>query len=319
VGDPNVLKWDRRPGHYEVYYLTLTDRATGTGVWVRYTLEAPLTGEASCALWLAAMDPERGVIAKKHTLPIAELAAESDPFAISIGSARLTNGACAGAFDDVSWELRWPPGRQYEPVPALLRPLASTVLVLAHGDVAISGRVQIAGRTLELEGARGAQTHLWGTEHAAAWAWARCGDFRNEAGERVEDTFIDAVSARVRRFGRELGPSTLLVGRIGGDDLRSSSLRSRQTTFGPDGWRFARAAGSRKLLCEVTPKRSLLAGVTYHDPDGERAYCYNSEAASMRLEVQERGRKPLVLVGDGRAHFEYGQRQPIPELELHVR
>ena len=34
--------------------------------------------------------------------------------------------------------------------------------------------------------------------------------------------------------------------------------------------------------------RDQLAGVTYHDPDGQLAYCYNSETASVRLEVQER-------------------------------
>jgi hypothetical protein len=135
----------------------------------------------------------------------------------------------------------------------------------------------------------------------------------------VEDTFIDGVSAYVRRFGREVGPAILLAGRIDGEDIRSSALRSRHSTFGPDGWQFETNVGRRKLLIRVKPERQLLAGVTYHDPDGESAYCYNSEAASMRLEVHERGRHPVVLVGDGRAHFEYGQRQPIPELTLHLQ
>ena len=31
MGDPNALQWDGRPGHYEVYYLSATDRGSGCG------------------------------------------------------------------------------------------------------------------------------------------------------------------------------------------------------------------------------------------------------------------------------------------------
>ncbi len=316
---PNALRWDRRPGHYEVYYVTLTDPAGGLGAWIRYTLEAPLQGEPSCALWFATMDPQDGVVARKKTFPIGELTAENEPFCLQIATAALTDGTATGAFEDVSWELRWPPGRPYEPVPGPLRRLASTVLVLAHGDVPVSGRLQIGGRSVELDGARGGQTHLWGTKHAATWAWARCSDFRTEDGEPVLDTFVDGVSARVKRFGRELGPATLLVGRIGGEDLRCNALLDRHSMFGPDGWRFELGAGGRKLIGEVEAASRLMAGVTYHDPDGEPAYCYNSEAASMRLEVRQPDGRKLALIGDGRAHFEFGLREPLSDHELHVR
>jgi hypothetical protein len=318
VTDPNALRWNGRPGHYEVYYLTLTDRASGVGVWVRYTLEAPVAGDPTCALWFAAMDPSTGVVARKLTLAISEMTANAEPFSLRIGSAELADGVASGGFDDVLWDLRWEPGRTYEPVPAMLRPFASTVLVLANGDTAVSGRCEFAGRSLDLSGARGGQTHLWGAKHAQAWSWARCGELQTEDGEPVVDTFVDGVSARVKRFGRELGPALLLVGRIDGVDFRASALRARRSTFGPDGWRFEAAAGRRTLVGEVTPQRALLAGVTYHDPDGEPAYCYNSEAASMRLEILERGRPARTLVGEGCAHFEYGQRQPLSGLQLHV-
>ena len=64
--------------------------------------------------------------------------------------------------------------------------------------------------------------------------------------------------------------------------------------------------------------------MTYHDPDGELAYCYNTEVADMRLEVFQRAR-PLgpwrrqeELRSDGRAHFEYAQRQPVDGVPLKV-
>jgi hypothetical protein len=320
VAAPNALRWNRRPGHYEVYYVTLTDRASGIGIWVRYTLEAPLEGDASCALWFAAMDPagHGHVVARKQTLPIDELNFTAKPFRLQIGTAELTDTSASGAFEDVSWDLHWRAGQAYQPVPALLRPFASTVLTLAHGDVPITGRCEFHGRTLELSGAWGGQTHLWGAKHAQSWSWARCGELYDESGVRAVDTFVDGVSARVKRFGREVGPALLLVGSLDGVDFRSSTLRARDSTFGPDGWSFEVPAGRHTLIGEVKPDRRLLAGVTYHDPDGELAYCYNSEAASMRLEFRERGGRGRTLVGEGCAHFEYGQREPLRDLELHL-
>jgi len=97
---------------------------------------------------------------------------------------------------------------------------------------------------------------------------------------------------------------------------------SNDSTFALTGWRFEAVDGTRKLIGEVDADREQLAGVTYHDPDGELAYCYNSETASMRVHVYERARRVggwahiRTLVATGRAHFEYAQREPVPDLEL---
>src|SRR5919108_2742984 len=55
----NALQWDGKPGHYEVYYLSATDRVSRCGLWIRYTMVAPLltkrersgAEEATCSLW----------------------------------------------------------------------------------------------------------------------------------------------------------------------------------------------------------------------------------------------------------------------------
>lgn len=327
MSSANALRWNGRPGHYEVHYLTLTDPATGIGFWIRYTLLAPDRGAPSCALWFLAMDPGQGVAARKTTFAISELSAEPDPFRLQLGSGRLADGAAEGELEDATWSLRWSPGRGYEHVRPALEPFATTVLRLPHGDVAFEGQIRYGDRVVELAGARGAQAHLWGSKHATSWAWARCGDFRTPSGQPAADTFVDGVSVRVQRFGRELG-LTPVVARIGGRDFASTSPRrvlANRSSFAPDRWRFETIGDGRKLIGEVQAEPRLLAGVTYHDPDGQPAYCYNTETASMRLEIHEQIRRgpgwrhAATLDGRGRAHFEYAQREPLPGLELHLR
>jgi hypothetical protein len=330
----NVLRWDGGPGHYEVHYLTATERETGVGIWIRYTLLAPLArfGSApSCALWFMAMNPEAtgpATICRKETFAIDQMRAQEEPFELDIAGAVLTDERMTGAFEDVAWDLRWTPGeRVYEHVHPALRRLgvAKTVVVLPHADLSIDGSVTLAGERLEFAGARGAQAHLWGSKHASSWAWAHCNDFRSADGEPATDTFVDGVSVFVARLGREVGPSTPVVGRLDDHDFISTSpvrVVANASTFALTGWRFEAVDGARKLIGEVDADREQLIGVTFHDPDGELAYCYNSETASMRLHVYERARQVggwrhrRTLTAPGRAHFEYGQRDPVPEIEL---
>jgi hypothetical protein len=307
--------------------LTLTDPRTGTGFWIRYTLLAPRQGAASCALWFLAMNPAGGVTARKATFPIAQLSSQTDPFRLQMGPGTLADGTASGEVEDARWALRWTPGRRYEHVRPTLQPMATTVLCLPHGDVGFEGQIRYGGRAVELDGARGGQAHLWGSKHAAAWAWARCGDLRTSGGERAVGAFVDGVSVRVKRFGREFGPFTAVVGRIGEDDFTSTSAwraLTNRSSFGPDRWQFEAAINGRTLVVDVEADRRLLAGVVYADPDGQPAYCYNTETASMRLGVYERSRrsgwrKAESLEGRGCAHFEYARREPLPDQELHLR
>jgi hypothetical protein len=322
------MQWDGSPGHYEVWYLTLTDPGSGVGLWIRLTMVAPLAGDATCSLWLLAMDPAaNAVIARKATYPIDRLTARADPFAVTIADAHLDDGSTAGRLEDVAWDLRWPAGRPYDHVNPLLAraKIAKTVLTLPHGDVRVDGSVQLPdGRSLQITHARGGQAHLYGSKHAARWAWVHAGDF-TEDGAPARDTFLDGVSVFVPRLGREVGPSTPFVGRFLNDDFVSTSparVFANRSQFGLTGWDFGAVAGARRIQGSVVVDRDLLAGVTYHDPDGDLAYCYNSEVATIHLTVLDRVRRPRrgwvhrqTLVSDGRAHFEYAQREPVAGLE----
>jgi hypothetical protein len=330
MSSANALRWDGGPGHYEVYYVTLTDPASGIGAWIRYTMRAPLDGEpAECALWLLAMAPDGDRFACKATFPASELDARDDPFRLGLAGADLSDRGAAGILDDGAWELSWEPRlAPYEFVHPLVRRTgaAQTELVLSHPDLAISGTLRLGERVLELDGARGGQAHLWGTRHAARWAWTHASDLHAADGEPRPDTFVDAVSVYVERLGRELGPSTPVVGRFRGDDFAATdplALVRARSRFGLSTWRFEARDGRRRIAGEVDAPRTTLVGVTYHDPDGRPAYCYNSEVASMRLSVWDRTARGRfgwtlrdTLVADGRAHFEYGQRASIADVEL---
>jgi hypothetical protein len=335
----NELQWQGRPGHYEVYYVTLTDPETGVGFWIRYTMVAPLpaTGEAAtCSLWLMAMDPRDPVanVGEKVSFPVSEMVAEADPFRLRIGGASLTDQGMTGSFErdgrTFSWQLEWEPRLPaYGHVhPALRRAkIAKTILFLPHPDLEISGSVDLDGRRIELDRVRGGQAHLWGSKHATRWAWAHCNDFVGADGGPRRDVFVDGVSVYVPRFGRELGPSTPVVARVNGADLLSIgplAVQRNKSDFDLTSWRFEAAAGRRKLAGEVSARAEDLVGVTYHDPDGQLAYCYNTEVADMRLELLERSSargawdRKDEFRSDGRAHFEYAQREPLEGVALKV-
>jgi hypothetical protein len=311
--------------------VTVTDPASGIGLWIRFTLLATDDGGGECALWVAAMDRDELRFARKVSYPLAELDAADDPFRLAIAGARLADDGMRGDLGDAGFDLSWTPApRAAEPVHPLLRRagVARTLLVLPHPHVRVTGSVRIGARELRLDGVPGGQAHLWGAAHATRWAWGHCGDFAGPEGEPRPDDWIDAVSVYLPRLGRELGPSTPVVGRIAGEDLQATGpLRVMRTTsaFGLTEWRFDARDGNRRFVAAVEAPRASLVGVTYHDPDGTPAYCYNSEVATMRLDVLHRaarGRRGWLpretLSADGRAHFEYAQRRPMPGLDLLV-
>src|SRR3954447_13194891 len=325
MSDPNAPRWDGGPGFYEVWYLTLTDRGSGVGAWIRLTLLSPVEGRGAptASLWFLVMDPAGTPFARKATFPASELDLSASPFRVAVGGARLDGRGMRGGFEDVAWDLRWdePGGAHAHVHPALERlGIAKTVLTLPHADFAVHGTLRWGDRELELDGARGGQAHLFGTKHAQRWAWVHANDLETREGEPRPGDFVDGVSVYVPRFGGQRGPFTPFVGRVAGHELTARSparVVTNGSRFTLTGWEFELAAGrGRRVLGEVDAPREHLAGVTYEDPDGDHAYCYNTEIATLRLHVFERGEHVETLVAPGRAHFEYAQREPLPDVPL---
>jgi len=330
VSHANALQWDGGPGHYEVYYVTTTDTASGTGFWIRLTMRAPTDGSpGECALWFLAMTAGGERTGRKQTLPLDAFRVDASPFRVTVGDAHLTDTGTAGAFEDVSWDLTWTPRL---PAAELVHPtlrrlgVAKTVYTVPHPDVAIDGTLTFAGRTVTLDGAAGDQAHVHGSQHAERWAWTHSNAFTTLDGEPVADTFFEGASVYVPRFGREIGPSSPIVTRVRGEDrlFTAPHVITRTTSrFALTTWHAEATRGRTRVVVEIDAPRDSLVGVTYHDPDGREAYCYNSEVASMRMHVWDRTGRGLsgwslheTLLSDGQTHFEYAQREPVHGVPL---
>ena len=324
MSERNAMRWNGQPGHYEVWYVSLTDRGSGAGAWVRLTMRAPAAGPPECSLWFMAMTPEGERVARKRTMPITELSASADPFRLVAGDAELSDRGFAGAIDDARWELRWEPGTVsgdiVHPLLERLR-IARTMMVVPHPDLAIEGTIGWDGREIELSGARGGQTHLWGVKHASRWCWLHASDLEGLDGTRRPGDWIEAVSVVTPRAGREVGPSTPVTGVLLGEPFDATGpvrVLHANSEIALTSYQFETRNRSRRLRVEVEAPRETLVGVTYDDPDGEQAWCYNSEVASLRAWVWDRsrgaGEKWLLrdtIQAPGRAHVEYAQRAPV--------
>ncbi|HUH04637.1 MAG TPA: tocopherol cyclase family protein [Kofleriaceae bacterium] len=327
----NIRRWDgQQRGHYEVWYLTLNHAASGTGYWIRYTLESPRdgVGEPYAQLWFACFDPRHPsrTFAINRKFPIAEMTAGSDPFAVSIAGSSLRNdgaqGALEGAGHRARWDLRWIPSPStHRHLPGVMYRrggLGDTTVLSPNLDVAISGTIEVDGERYELGGDPGGQTHLWGRKHAHEWAWGHCNAFQDHPGSALE-----ALTVRLKRRGRVLPPLTVFCLYLDGREYRFADYRDVPFTrgmFETGRYQFRAASARIRIEGEYTCNPDDMVVATYHDPDGEAAYCANTEIGDLRVTVFERPhplgrwRETAHLVAPGTGHFEVGGRQRDPRV-----
>jgi hypothetical protein len=323
----NVRVWDgQRAGHYEVWYLTLNHRLSGTGFWIRYTLEAPKNGhgEPYGQLWFAAFDagdPGK-TFAINRKFPIAEMRAGDIPFSISLPGAELRHdmarGQLTGGGHSASWDLSWTPdARTHRHLPEVMYRrggVGDTTVLSPNLDVAFRGSITVDGRRLELDGEPGCQTHLWGRKHAHAWAWGHCNAFEGRPGAAFE-----SLTVKLKRRGRVLPPMTICALRVDGKEHRFTEFTS--VPFSRGGWNtghywFRAGAARFRLEGEFTCRPDDMVVAPYVDPDGEPSFCSNTEVGDLRIVLSERGltgwREIDELYCDRAAHFEIGGRERDP-------
>ncbi|MBI2169668.1 MAG: hypothetical protein HYU28_09265 [Actinobacteria bacterium] len=320
----NAARWDGESrGHYEAWYLTLSDRASGRGFWFRYTLEAPKDRrrEPVAELWGFAFAPGQPARGGKRTNPV-----EWPPRGVmQVGEAVLEEGHAVGQLPDLglSWDLRWdPPATALWHIPGRLgrSRIPSTRVASPSLDVRFSGEVRIDGEAIPLAGAPGCQTHLWGRQHAARWQWGHCNGFQAD-GSVVAGVVVEAVSAVPLLAPGRAAPRGLpfLYAEVAGEPFACNAfpwfLRASSRVHGHR-WelRGRCPVGQVRAVFEAVPAE--MAQVIYEDPDGAHAWCANSEIARCALEI-ERGSGAIErFTSEGLAHVEFGTRTPDPDVPV---
>ncbi len=325
----NAPQWDgAKRGHYEVWYVTFNHRESGTGYWIRYTMESPLAehGPPYAQLWFGCFDkknPQRTFAINKK-FPIGQLVLSGEPFSVRIGDAVLTHdsavGKLSGGGHDVSWDFHWRPAprthRQLPPVMYRRGGVGDTTVLTPNLDVPLRGEVTVDGTVYELAGDPGGQTHLWGRKHAHAWAWGHCNAFDGRDGAALE-----ALTVRLKRRGRVLPPLTIFALYLDGEVYRwnqfSDTLRARGH-YGTARYSFSGRSRAVRIEGEFTCRPEDMVVAPYEDPDGEPSFCSNTEVADLRVTVWKRRglfgrwREHARLVAPGTGHFEVAGRTRDP-------
>jgi hypothetical protein len=304
-------RWRGQAGRLEVWYTTLTDPATGTGVWLHHELVAPADGAPAYGHgWIGVFVPDETPAMARFgpadwTMPEGEHAYEC-------AGATVTATRLAGEAGDLGWDLTASGGDAplfTFPRWAWRRELLPAAQIVPAPTASFTGTVHIGANELRLRDAPGGTGRIYGHGNALRWAWLHA-DLG--AGDVLE--IVAAVSTR--SGVRLLRPLPFVRMRVDGHEwpgadplLAAWRFRAR---IGLPRWGVTGQAGGRRLrvAVEQLPERTL--AVPYRDPDGRTAVCHNSERAdaSVLLERRTRGtwaeERRWALAGT--AHAEVGVR-----------
>ncbi|MEU0435596.1 hypothetical protein ABZ153_28870 [Streptomyces sp. NPDC006290] len=306
-------RWNGAPGRTEVWYTTLTDPASGTGIWLHHELIAPSDGSEPFAHGWAAVFPREGEVRYARFGPVP-WTRPTDGFATE--GVTCAAGQLTGSAGDFSWKIaERPQGPTLFTFPrwSWRRPVLPAAQMLPAARAAYEGEFSYGGTTLNLRGAPGASARIYGHGNAHRWTWlhADLGD-----GDVLE--IVAAVSTRpalrrlpplvflrLRRRGRTWPrrPERSAIGRLGLGRFRAG--------FGLPEWTVTGRTALRRIRVEVNQPAERTLTLEYRDPDGARAVCRNSESADARIVLERwwgHWRPEASWVLDGTAHAEAGER-----------
>ncbi len=300
-------RWRGQAGRLEVWYTTLTDPATGTGLWLHHEHLA-LSGGGSRALGWAVLFPpgEAPVLGRfgpDEWVPSA---------AYACASAEVTPSSLRGRAGDLSWDLTASGGGAplYTfPRWAWRSGLLPAAQIVPAPTAAYDGVVRCGDRVLDLTGAPGGTARIYGHGNGERWAWLHA-----DLGGGDVCEVVAAVSTR--RVMNRLRPLPLLRLRTDGvewpaGDPLLASLRMR-ARIGLPSWTVEGRAGGRMIRVEVTLPPGETISVDYADPDGSTPVCHNSARADATITLLRRAGRDWETERrwrlDGTAHAEVGVR-----------
>jgi hypothetical protein len=304
-------RWRGRAGRLEVWYSTITEPRTGTGVWLHHELVAPSDGGDPYAHGWAGIFPADAAPVLARFGPVPWQPPDA-PDVYRADGVTVSADRLRGRAGDISWDLtragggdplytfpRWAwrhdilPAAQIVPLPA-----ARFAGTLRYGDSIV-----------ELDGAPGNVAHIDGHGNAARWAWLHA----DLGGGDV----CEVVAAVATRPGLSRLPALPMVAlRVGGVDLSAGdpllAAARLRADIGLPRWTVTGRLGSARLRIEVNQPADRTLAVDYTNPDGSPAICHNSERADALIILQRRAngewrtwRRWTLL---GTAHAEVGSR-----------
>ncbi|MFR0354819.1 hypothetical protein [Streptomyces sediminimaris] len=306
-------RWDGTPGRTEVWYTTLTDPATRTGVWLHHELVTPTDGSPPLAHGWAAVFPPEGEV-RHHRFGPAPWNGSAHGFSaagVDAMPGRLTgsaggfdwdlteNPACAPLFTFPRWSWR--------------RPLLPAAHMLPAARATYDGTLGYGGNTLTLRGAPGASARIHGHGNAHRWAWLHA-----DLGGGAVLEVVAAVSARP--VLRRLPPLVFLRLRHRGRTWPRRAERSAvgllgigrfRARIGLPVWTVTGRTLLRRVRVEVTQPEDRTLALDYRDPDGAGAVCRNSESADATILLERwwgHWRREASWAVRGTAHAEVGDR-----------
>jgi hypothetical protein len=304
-----------RAGHYESFYIKACRPGGGQGIWIRHTVHKRPGTEPSASIWFVLFDRRaEGPRATKVTVPAAELSAPAGSW-IRVDRAEIGPGKASGSVEaealNASWQLSFAGEAEpckYLPADWLYgAPVPRTKFVAPYPDARFSGRLQIDGEEIALDGWPGMIGHNWGSEHAERWVWLEGTGFGDSP-----DTYFDAGAARVK-IGRRTTPwlpSGMLVlegephrlggfGKIGSTSIEPAPTACEFTLPGKDIVVHGRVSA---------PKKDFV-GWVYADPKGPEHNTLNCSVADLELTVERPAEQPRKLMLNAGGAYEFGMRE----------
>ncbi|HEY8380032.1 MAG TPA: hypothetical protein VIK91_26260 [Nannocystis sp.] len=303
-------------GHYESYFQRANHPERPLGFWSRYTIFCPKghPEQALGELWAIWFDGERGTIAAaKQEVPWSACACARDRLEARIGAATLDESGLKGQVESgghaLAWDLRY---TSPEPPLLLLPPnlyrggFPKAKALVGAPNAVFSGTFTVDGEVHAIDGWVGSQCHNWGSRHTDRYAWGQVAGF-----DGAPDTFLECATARLKLGPLWTPPMTLIVLRIGGEQIALNSLaqavraRGRVDARGPEfTWELTSRWGEVEVEARISARREAFVGLAYRNPPGGVKTCLNSKIAGCELTLRRAGRAPLVLRSRARAAFE---------------
>lgn len=301
-------RWRGQAGRLEVHYLTATDQATGTGLWVHHETVAPTDGEPAVAHgWTAVFPPDRAPVWERFG-PTPAVSTYDAPGWAKAGAASLTSRRASGTAGDLTWDLAWDPGD--EPPMWTFPRWAWQRQVLPAAQVVPLPRVRMAGSVAgqPFDG-WGNVAHINGHGNAQRWVWLHA--------DLGDGDLLELVAATARRPGlRVLPPLPLVQLRIDGHDWPRDALAAAplmRAKIRDHAFTVSGIVGTRRLRIRASlpPERCVVVG--YTDPDDAPATCTNSERADVSVVVDRLStsgwQREHSWTLDGTGHAEIGSRR----------